>query len=105
MAMHRLSLVVSGLLASCSVQASSCRGFSCCGAHTLDCMGLAHVAHGLSCPTACGIFQDHRLNLSPLHGKVDFHWGSPLKFFFFSTLLSDSFAVLGLSCTMWDLVP
>ena len=31
--------------------------------------------------------------------------GKPLKIFFFFTLRSDSFAVLGLSCTMWDLVP
>ena len=29
--------------------------------------------------------------------------GNPLTFFF-KTLLNDSFAVLGLSCTMWDLV-
>ena len=29
----------------------------------------------------------------------------PLKIFFFFALLVASFAVLGLSCTMWDLVP
>ena len=62
-----------GLLSSCSVQASPCSGFSYCGTHTLDCMGSVVVAHGLSFPMACGIFPDHRSNLSPLHGKVDFY--------------------------------
>ena len=29
------------------------------------------VAHGISCPEACGIFQDQGLNLCPLHQQVD----------------------------------
>ena len=31
----------------------------------------AVVAHGLSCSTPCGIFQDQGSNLSPLHWQLD----------------------------------
>ena len=34
-------------------------------------MGSVIVAHGPSCPTACGIFLDQGLNPCLLHGQVD----------------------------------
>ena len=54
-----------GLLSSCGVWASHCGGFSCCDgfsgmwasvvvAPRLYCTGSVVVAHGLSCPMACG---------------------------------------------------
>ena len=36
------------------VRASRCRGFSCCRVCALDRVGSEIVAHGLSCPMACG---------------------------------------------------
>ena len=33
--------------------------------------GLGGMVHGLICPTACGIFPDHGLNLCPLHCQGD----------------------------------
>ena len=44
--------------------------------------GSVVVAHGLSCPVACGIFLDQRLNLRLLHWQVGSlllsHQGSPV---------------------------
>ena len=37
-------------------------------------LGLVVVAHGLSCPVACGIFSDQGLNLCPLHWQVYYPW-------------------------------
>ena len=60
-----------GLLSSCGVWASHCGGFSRFGVWAVGCMGskscssralgrgLSIVAHGLRCPSACGIFLDH----------------------------------------------
>ena len=52
--------------------------------------GLAIVAHGPSCSTACGILPDQGSNLCPLHWQADSqplrHQGSPLVFFYFKTL-------------------
>ena len=55
----------------CSGQASHCSGISCCRAQVLGHMGSVAVAHGLSCPVACGIFQDQGSNPCPLHWQVD----------------------------------
>ena len=68
----RLSVVVEhrGPLSSCRAWASHCSGFSCHGAQALGCAGSV-VAHGLSCPAACGIFPDQGSNLCPLHWQVD----------------------------------
>ena len=55
-----------GLLSSCSVMASHCSGFSCCGA-----LGSVVVAYGLSCPVACWIFLDQGSNPCPLHWQAD----------------------------------
>ena len=51
--------------------------------------GSAIVAHGPSCPAACGIFPDQGSNPCPLHWQADSqplrHQGSPLlRFFKFS---------------------
>ena len=65
------------LLSSCSARAC-CGGFSC-GAQALGCagsvvsaprvwgVGSVVVAHGLSCPAACGIFPDQGSNPCLLH--------------------------------------
>ena len=67
-ALHGLSLVaVSRGYSSCGAWASSCSGFSCCRAQAQGRVGFTVVAHGLSCPRACGIFPDQGLNLCPLH--------------------------------------
>ena len=71
------SLLPAGVLqpwsaaAALSQAASHCSRFSCCGAQALGPQALAIVAHGLSCPTACGIFPDQGSNSCPLHHKVD----------------------------------
>ena len=49
-AMHGLSLVAP------SAWASHCSSFSLFGAQALVQVGSVVVAHGLSCPVACGIF-------------------------------------------------
>ena len=66
------------LLSSCSARACHCGGFSC-GAQALGCagsvvsaprvwgVGSVVVAHGLSCPAACGIFRDQGSNPCLLH--------------------------------------
>lgn len=81
---------IQGLLFVCSEEASHCRGFSC-GALALGMWASVivvaqkaqqlwlvgsrvqaqYVARGLSCPAACGIFQDPGLNQCPLLCKVD----------------------------------
>ena len=47
--------------------------------------GSVVVAHGPSCPAACGIFPDQRSNPCPLHQQADSqplrHQGSPVSFF------------------------
>ena len=69
------------------------RGFSCCRAQwlqhvgsvveapRLQSTGLIIVVNGLSCSTACGIFQDQRPNPCLLHWQADSlplsHQGSP----------------------------
>ena len=42
--------------------------------HRLLSMGAGVVAHGLSCPEACGIFPDQGLNPCPLHWWILKHW-------------------------------
>ena len=60
-------------------------GFSNCGtrAQHLWLVGsrvqAQYVARGLSCPAACGIFQDRRLNQCPLLCKVDSTTAPPGK--------------------------
>ena len=55
----------------CDEQASLCGDFSCCGAPALGAQASVVVAHGLSCPKACGIFPGHRLIPCPLYGQAD----------------------------------
>ena len=46
-------------------------GFSCCGAWALGSQAAAVVAHGLSCPTACGILPDQGSKPCPLRWQAD----------------------------------
>jgi len=59
-----------GLLSRCGAGASYCGGFSC-DARPLGAWASVVVAHGLSCPMACGIFPDQGSNPYPLHYKAD----------------------------------
>ena len=52
-----------------SARASHRSGFSCCGA--LGAWAAVGVVHGLSYPSARGIFPEQGSNLRPLHCKVD----------------------------------
>ena len=76
-----------GLLSCYSAWASHCIGFSCCGAQVLGHAGSVVAAHGLSCPSACGIFPDQKLNLYPFHWKEDSqpleHGESPPVIFYY----------------------
>ena len=66
-----LSLVAeTGLLSSCDARASHCCGFSHCGTQALGAQASVVEAHGLSCPTACGILPDQGSNLCLLHWKA-----------------------------------
>ena len=73
------------LLSTCGVWASHCSGFSCCGAQALGTQASVVVAHGLPCPTECGIFVDQRSNLCPLHWQTDSepldHQRSPIIYY------------------------
>ena len=90
--MHRCTPLSScgeqGPISSCGTPASHCSGFPC-RAQALEHVGSVVVAHGLSCPMACGIFPDQEWNLCLLHWQVDSqpldHQGSatPVWFFFF----------------------
>ena len=70
-----------GLLSSCCAPTSRCGSFSCCKAWALGCHVSVVGAHRLSCPTACGIFQDQGSNPCSLHWQADSelrdHQGSP----------------------------
>ena len=72
---------MSGGYSSCGVWASHCGGFSCSRAWALGMQASVAVMHGLSCPTAFGIFWDHGSDLYPLHWQMDSkpwnHQGSP----------------------------
>ena len=79
-------------LSGCSSQTLECVGFSNFGTwarylHLMGCRaaGSVVVAHGPSCPAACGIFLDQELNPCPLHWQADFqpldHQGSPMTRF------------------------
>ena len=78
-AAHGLSPVAaSGGYSSCSVQASHCSGFSCCGSWALGAVfsscgmwASVVVALGLRCSAACGIFPDQGSNPCPLHRQAD----------------------------------
>ena len=76
-----LQLQRAGATLRCSVRASHCGGFSCCGAQALDARASVVVAHGLSCSTACGILPDQGSNPCLLHWQADSqplrHQGSP----------------------------
>ena len=66
------------LLSGCSVLASHCHGLSCCRAQTLGCLGSVIMTHELSCPAACGIFEDQGSNLHWLVDSLPLgHQGSP----------------------------
>ena len=58
-----------------------CSGFSVAEPGPQDSWASAAVAHGLSCPAACGIFLDQGSSLCPLHWQVGSyplcHQGSP----------------------------
>ena len=85
-ASSRASCGEQGLFSSCCVQASHCGVVSGCGARALGSWVSVVVAHGLSCPTTCGIFPDQELNLCPLPWQADSepldHQGSPVGLFF-----------------------
>ena len=72
-AVRGLSLVAAsgGPLSSCSARASRYSGFSSCGAQALGHMGSGVAAHGLSCPTAYGIFLEQGSNPRPPHWQAD----------------------------------
>ena len=59
-----------GLLSSYGPQASHWDGFFC-GAGSPEWLGSLAVAHGLSCPQACGIFLEQVSNLCPLHWQAN----------------------------------
>ena len=113
----------------CDAQASR-GGLSCCGELTLGCRGSVveasglqstgsvAVAHGLSCPSACGIFPDQRLNPvspAPANGFVTSEPpGKPLNQYNFKCVLVSNMTIIpsllfffniyvGLSCNMQDL--
>ena len=66
------SSLLLGLLSACSVQASHCSSFFCCGAQALGLRASEVVAPGLSCSVACGIFLAQGSNPCLLHWQVDF---------------------------------
>ena len=53
--------------------------------HRLKGVGSVVVAHGLSCPVACGVFLDQESNPCPLHWQADLqpldHQGNPERAF------------------------
>ena len=71
--------VAARAFSSCSKQgcrvlqcmASNCGGFSCCREQALGRAGSGAVVRRLSCPTACGLFPDQKLNPCPLHWQGD----------------------------------
>ena len=86
-----LSLVV----ASGSHSSSRCAGLSLARPLLLRSTGSRRagsvvVAHGPSCPAACGIFPDQGLNPCPLHWQADSqplrHQGSPVEYFYTNLL-------------------
>ena len=58
-----------GATLRCSVQASHCGGFSCCGAQALGMRASVVVAHRLSCSAACGIFPNRARTHVPCIGR------------------------------------
>ena len=71
-AAHRFSLAaVRGLLSSCGVQASHCRGLSGCGVQAPGTQASVVAARGPSCSTACEILPDRGSNPRPLHWQTD----------------------------------
>ena len=77
-------VVVSSLVVTFLVSEHELKGVlaSVTGAPGRWSAGSVVVAHGLSCPVACGIFLDQRLNLRLLHWPVGSlllsHQGSPV---------------------------
>ena len=84
-----LQLRRGGATLCCSVQASHCGGFSCCGARALgtgfsscgtwasvvvacglQSAGSVVVVHRVNCSAACGIFLDQGLNPCPLTSQL-----------------------------------
>ena len=59
------------LLSHWGAQASHCGGFSLWTSGP-RLVGSVVVAHGLSCPAACGIFPGQRSDPCPLHWQADF---------------------------------
>ena len=60
--------------------------FSSCSKQGLALVAMASpiVAHGLSCPVACGILPDQGLNLYPLPWQADLnHQGNTSKHLYF----------------------
>ena len=60
-----------GRLSSCSARATQCSGFLSWRAQALGHVGSEVAAHGLSCPTAYGIFLDQGSNPRPPHWQAD----------------------------------
>ena len=73
--MDFLQLWWATVLSRCCSKSSHCGGFSCCGTWALGSWVSVVVAHGLSCPEACGIFLDQGLNPVPFIGRQTLnHW-------------------------------
>ena len=63
--LHCCKLAFSWAFSRSSKWASHCGHFCCCRALAIELEGSVVVAHGLSCPTAQGIFLDQGLNPCP----------------------------------------
>ena len=93
------SSLLLGLFSSCGAWASSCSGFSCCGAQALGLVGVGAgsvvVVYRLSCSAARGIFLDQGLNpMSPaLAGRffTTEPLAKPLDFYFLNCNSLSSF--------------
>ena len=96
--MRGLSLVA----ASGGHSSSRCAGLSLLRPLLLQSAGSVVVAHGLSCPVACGIFPDQGSNPCPLHWQADSqplrHQGSPPRWALPSPFLLSSLALFLLPC-------
>ena len=79
-----LLIVVASLAVEHRLEGSQAAGVA---APRLQSAGSIVMAHGLSCPEACGIFLEQELNPCLLHWQVDSfplgHQGGPCNMFFF----------------------
>ena len=62
-----LELREAGATLRCRAKTSHCGGFPCCRAQAIGAWASVVAAHGLTCPTVCGIVLKQGSNLCPLH--------------------------------------